>query len=133
MPNMSTMQAAYEEALREAQASDAVVRDLGLYALKYDEGKNQLELLPPDGVEAIGRVLTYGAQKYAPRNWEKGMSTGRLAGATLRHVFARMRGERNDPETGMPHLAHAGCCILFWLCHDLPGIGADDFKGLVND
>jgi hypothetical protein len=67
----------------------------------------------------IGKVLTFGAQKYAPRNWEKGIKYSRVYGALLRHLFAWWWGERTDPETGIHHLAHAGFCVLFLLCYEL--------------
>lgn len=38
--------------------------------LKYDDGKPMPDLIPPDAVMAIGHVLTYGAQKYGPNNWQ---------------------------------------------------------------
>lgn len=47
------------------------------------------------------------------RNWEKGMSWGRCYAACLRHLWAWWRGEDNDPETGLSHLDHALCCLLF--------------------
>jgi hypothetical protein len=83
---------------------------------KDDGGKNELDLLPPRAIEAIGEVLSYGARKYSPDNWRK-VPDGqrRYLAACLRHLFAHMRGEKNDPESGLPHLAHAGCCILFLL------------------
>lgn len=84
--------------------------------LKFDTGKPRLELLPPAAIEAVGRVLAFGAKKYAPGNWvhvEDGQN--RYLAACLRHVFAYMRGEENDSESGEHHLAHAACCLLFIL------------------
>lgn len=81
--------------------------------IKHDGEKNRLDLLPPLAIEAIGRVLTYGARKYSPDNWRKCTELWRYTGAALRHIFAHMRGERLDPETGEPHLAHAACCLMF--------------------
>jgi hypothetical protein len=69
------------------------------------------------------RVLEFGAKKYNEQgghsrntwNWAKGRGLGipRVLAACLRHIFARMRGEINDPESGLPHLGHALCCLLF--------------------
>lgn len=75
--------------------------------LKYDSGKLPLELIPPEAMEALGTVLAYGAQKYAARNWERGISFGRLFGATMRHLWAFWRRQDDDPESGHPHLWHA--------------------------
>lgn len=93
---------------------------------KDDGGKVPLHLIPTDSVEAIGRVLAFGAEKYAPRNWEKGMAWSRCYAACLRHLFAWWRGEAIDPETGMSHLWHAGCCIMFLIAYEQRGVGTDD-------
>lgn len=100
---------------------------------KFDAGKNRLDLLPFDALGEVGRVLTFGANKYDDRNWEKGMSWGRCLGAGLRHVFAWARGERKDPETGLNHLAHAICCFLFLLAYDIRGVGTNDVVPAVDE
>ena len=82
-------------------------------AQKYDVNKNRVELLDVEWLEGVGRVLTFGATKYAPNNWRKGFAWSRLAGACLRHVYAFMRGEHKDPESGESHLLHAACCLMF--------------------
>lgn len=80
---------------------------------KDDSGKVRLELIPPSLLTAVGTILTFGAVKYAPRNWEQGISWGRVFGALMRHMWAWWKGENTDPETGKSHLWHAGCCIAF--------------------
>lgn len=95
---------------------------------KDDAGKPRMDLLPFDAVEGVARVLGYGAAKYAPRNWEKGMVWGRLIAAALRHLFAFALGEDRDPESGLPHLDHAACCILFLSAYQKRGVGTDDRK-----
>jgi len=60
-------------------------------------------------VKAWGQV----AAKYAPHNWEKGIDYSRVYGALLRHMMAWWGGEDTDPETGLSHLHHAACCIMF--------------------
>lgn len=95
-------------------------------AKKLDTGKNRLDLLSVPALLAIGDVLTYGAGKYDPHNWRNGFSWSRLIGATLRHFLAWMSGEDKDPETGLSHLAHAGCNIMFLLEHEIRQLGKDD-------
>lgn len=94
--------------------------------VKFDTGKTALGLFPPEALESIGRVLTYGANKYAAHNWRKGMAWSRYYDALLRHLNAWNAGEDIDPESGLPHLAHAGCCIAFLLASQAAGLGADD-------
>lgn len=81
--------------------------------LKYDQDKPRMELLDADALTGLATVLTFGAKKYAANNWRSGISNSRLIAALLRHLFAIMRGEYNDPESGLPHIDHVGCCWMF--------------------
>lgn len=81
--------------------------------LKFDADKPSLSLLPFDALEEVAKVLDFGARKYDAHNWRKGMEFSRLVSAALRHISAWNLGEDNDPESGLNHLAHAACCILF--------------------
>lgn len=80
--------------------------DVKDHAVKFDGDKPQLELVPVSAMMAMGKVLGYGAAKYARYNYLKGMAWTRLAGAALRHLFAWLRREELDPESGLPHLYH---------------------------
>ena len=82
---------------------------------KYDAGKPRMDLLDPYAIEQLAKVLTFGAKKYDPWNWSKGIVYSRLIGAALRHLFEFMRGVDIDPESGLPHLSHAFCNIMFLL------------------
>ena len=73
-----------------------------------------MNLVPFDSLESISDVLTFGAKKYAPDNWKiVPDAVDRYEAALLRHFTAYKKGEMNDPETGLPHLSHAGCCLMF--------------------
>lgn len=81
---------------------------------KFDSGKLMYELISPQATRGLATILTYGAQKYAPRNWEKGITFSRVYGATLRHLQdAWWAGEDIDPETGYNHVYHALCNLMF--------------------
>ena len=82
--------------------------------IKYDSEKPKMNLLPPKAIVEISKVLTFGAEKYDAENWRKldDLQNRYTAGA-LRHIFAHMDGEKLDPETGLSHMAHALCCLLF--------------------
>lgn len=73
--------------------------------LKYDAGKPRLDLIPPEAILAIGKVMTYGADKYGANNWQ-GVAPDRYVAALLRHLMAYRMGERYDQESTMPHLWH---------------------------
>jgi hypothetical protein len=95
-------------------------------ALKFDSEKARVELLPFAALEETAKVLGFGAEKYGEHNWRNGFKWSRLLGALLRHTFAFIRGEDKDPETGLSHMAHAACCVLFLLEHILLKYGEDD-------
>jgi hypothetical protein len=95
-------------------------------ALKFDKDKPRFDLLPVLPLEEVIKVFTYGAKKYADRNWERGFVYSRPYGACLRHIFAWWRGESIDPESNISHLAHAACNILFLLEFELRKTGTDD-------
>lgn len=99
-----------------AEEEEAMQQMLATEGRKYDTGKPDYTLLPWDAVEEIVKVLDFGARKYARDNWKHvdGAKTRYLA-AAFRHMAAHNRGETCDPETGLSHLAHAGCCVLFLL------------------
>jgi ribosomal protein L32 len=94
-------------------------------AKKQDDGKPTPELLPFAALIEVSSVLMYGATKYRPHDWRKGLLWSRLLGAALRHLFAWGAGENKDPETGRSHLAHACCCVLFLLDYEMTGGYAD--------
>jgi hypothetical protein len=87
-----------------------------------DEGKLRYDLLPPDALREIVRILTYGSSKYADNNWASGIKYSRIFGSVMRHLWAWYGGEDMDKESGMNHLAHAGCDIMFliaYVCRDM--------------
>jgi hypothetical protein len=102
--------------------------------LRFDGGKVQLELIPPEWIEALGQVLTKGAAKYEPRNWEKGMAWSKMIGCAMRHLLAFMKGERFDtkpdaqgrPGTGCHHLALAAINLLMLMSYDVRRVGDND-------
>lgn len=85
--------------------------------IKHDKDKTDWSLVPMECVEDIAKVLEFGAKKYSPNNWREGsgFSYTRVLNSLFRHIFAFARGQDLDPETGLSHLAHAGCNILFLL------------------
>lgn len=84
-------------------------------ATKNDQGKPNYALIPPKSMSEVAKVFTYGAQKYGERNWEKGLAYSRLYAAIQRHLWAYWAGEDLDPESGLPHLAHAAASIFMLL------------------
>ena len=86
-------------------------------AVKFDQGKRDWSLLPYDSIEEIAKVLEFGKIKYAAWNWTEGggFKYTRVFNASMRHLLAFMRGEDKDPDSGLSHIAHLGCNVLFLL------------------
>lgn len=92
-------------------------------AQKDNTGKRLWKLLPTKAVGLVVDVLGYGAylaprpdgtRGYGENNWQ-GIPTLDYYDAALRHLTAWKLGERLDSASGLPHLAHAACCVLFML------------------
>ena len=80
---------------------------------KYDQEKPDFSLIDAEWLEEVAKVMTFGKTKYAAHNWRAGIALSRVLSAGLRHLWAVVRGEDNDPETGLSHLAHLSCCAMF--------------------
>jgi len=81
---------------------------------KHDSDKPRYDLLPPIAIDYMAQVLTFGAKKYKPEGWRTvDNAIQRYQAALLRHSFAMLKGEVLDPESGLPHAAHAMCCAAF--------------------
>ncbi len=99
-----------------ARQIESEISDRGA-GLKFDGGKPRWNLLMaglPDALSSVVQVLTFGAAKYEAHSWrqvENGLE--RYTDALYRHLNAYASGEVNDPESGLPHLAHALTNLMF--------------------
>jgi len=84
-------------------------------AMKFDSGKLPVNLLSTEALLQTAAVLKFGADKYHAHNWRDGFAWSRPLAAAMRHIMAFNDGEDKDPESGLSHLAHAACCIMFLL------------------
>jgi hypothetical protein len=114
---------------RENESNSRSTRQLAVSpegpAVKHDDDKPRYDLLPWEGLEEVAKVMAFGANKYAAHNWRKGLEWHRLARATIGHVVLWLRGEDNDPESGLSHLGHAGANVLMLLTLVLTKTGTD--------
>lgn len=82
---------------------------------KFDAGKNRLDLIPGEVLDALGKVLTHGASKYGAQNWKK-VERDRYEAALLRHYVAQKQGQKIDTDSGFPHTSMmlANAAFLAW-------------------
>jgi len=99
--------------VKEIKMSEGIEREE--IGIKNDEGKLLAGLVIQDfglALLQVSGVGTYGADKYAPKNWllvEGGER--RYFDALMRHLLLA-ETEENDPETGISHLSHVAWNIL---------------------
>lgn len=98
----------YELPLNEPLASERKAD-----GLKYDDGKPRYDLLDKVFLDGVATVLGFGARKYAADNWRGGIAYRRLIAAAGRHLASISAGEDVDPESGLRHVDHLGCCVMF--------------------
>lgn len=97
--------------------------------LRFNTGKTKWSLVPFNSLEPMVEVLVFGANKYAPYNWQKGLSIIEICESLLRHTFAFMNGEDLDPESNLSHIGHIQCNAMFlsWMMKNKPELD-DRFK-----
>lgn len=92
-------------------------------------GSHKLPLhLWPEHVSALGSLaLMEGALKYGRSNFRAiGVRASIYVDALRRHIAAYWEGEDADPDSGLPHLAHALACIAILVDAQAAGRLADD-------
>lgn len=91
------------------------------YVAKRDAGKPQFDLLEgpqgcPDALLGLVNVLTWAVETkgYKPHSWRTVPDAiRRYSAARARHINAKNRGERHDPESGYLHDFHILACDVF--------------------
>lgn len=82
---------------------------------KQSNSPSRLDLMPALATIAVGRVLKYGAERYAPNNWRK-IDTQDHLNHVLVHIYAYLAGDTSDD-----HLEHAACRAMMALEKHLGG------------
>lgn len=81
--------------------------------LRLNEGKTRYDLIHPKAIKGLANILTIGANKYAERNWERGMKWSNVIASLKRHLAAIENGIDYDEETGQLHADHLQCNAHF--------------------
>ena len=94
-------------------------------AVKHDGHKPDYSLLTSAMLEPMTRALMYGEGKYSRGNFKEGFENIRLTSAALRHIFAYLDREEQDPESGVSHLGHAMAALAMLLDNIAEGVSTD--------
>jgi hypothetical protein len=83
--------------------------------VKHDSDKPRIDLVDPDFITGVARVLTHAVgTKYKENNWRKvDRWRERYYSAAMRHLLAYKNGILIDPDDGLPTLDYAACNIMF--------------------
>lgn len=94
---------------------DELIMEDKKLGMKYDSGKLRYDLIPPEILEELAKILTHGAKKYGDNNWkllEDPMD--RYYAALMRHLQEWRKGNSIDEDdSGELHLSHALANIAF--------------------
>ena len=86
----------------------------------------QLGALDPLALWEVGNIAGFGNRKYERYNFAKGYKWSLSYDALQRHLMLFWGGENMDPESGLPHIAHAAWHCLALLTFSMRGKGTDD-------
>jgi hypothetical protein len=93
-----------------------------------EKGQKQARIgsLDPASLLDVAKVAGFGERKYSRLNYLNGYAWSLSFDAMQRHALAFWSGEDNDPESGLPHMAHAAWHCLAMLAFMRHGLGDDD-------
>lgn len=98
-------------------------------ALKNDQNKIDLSLIPYISNIEHAKAFMVGERKYGRYNYCKGHKASQLIGAMQRHMNAWFNGEDCDPVDGQHHLGSVmACCSMLLRQMELNTMQDDRYK-----
>lgn len=92
-------------------------------------GKGRYDLVTPFGMRRLAEWYELGSQKYADRNWEKGMPFSRYTDSAKRHLDKFVMGMEDED-----HLAAAAWNIMAIMHHqELGQVELDDMPHYLSN
>lgn len=116
----------YANAVRKADAMREEVRTVSSTGGEKGMKQAQIGAIDPQSLLRLAEVAGFGARKYARLNYMNGFDWSLAFDAAQRHLLEFWNGTDRDPESGLPHLAHAAWQCLALLTFMERGLGADD-------
>lgn len=102
-------------------------------SLRYNEGKPKLGYILqfPTVMQALARILEYGAEKYEDLNWKKGGKPDEeFLDSAMRHLFKFVDTGMYDQESGCNHVVQAiwNLAVLIEVNHPGEIINTEQFN-----
>lgn len=130
IPNIIPDGWVFHEATQQRSCPLCVGREEQGDSHRTDKGKAPVGLIAPEMWWALADVLKFGADKYEARGWENNpMPWMRSWASAMRHMLKWEEGEDKDQESGLSHLDHAACNLMFLIAYGRRGIGEDTRPG----
>ena len=96
-------------------------------AVKHDDDKMPIHLVPPEAIIEMAQAMKHGAGKYGDYNWatEDGLDWTRLSDSAMRHILQWLGGENYDKESGNHHIGAALSSLAMLMASIRRNIGED--------
>lgn len=116
--------------LQRKHAYESLMEKVMDKGMRFNKGKVRWSLVPQSALKPMVEVLEFGASKYAPFNWQKGLSMNEILESMKRHLDELMEGRDHDVESTLHHIGHIQCNAMFyeWMRQNKPELD-DRFKG----
>lgn len=82
-------------------------------ASRFNKGKLEWSNVDFKALEPMVKALMFGAKEYGKYNYRKGLIRDEILDSLMRHVFALLDGEENDPKSGESHIGHIQANAMF--------------------
>lgn len=105
-------------------------------AMREAIGMEYTKHVPLEAIAAASASFIYGANKYADRNWEKGLPWQQMIDSLKRHVEDFERGhdyDDGDGGSGLPQVCLIMTSAMMLTASVMRGIGEDDRLPKVAD
>jgi len=86
-------------------------------ASRFNKNKLRYDLIPSYPMEQLAKLFTFGAKKYAPHNWKKGMPWSEVEASLRRHLEAYSAGEDFDYDKDCKGCQEGNCDTHSGLYH----------------
>lgn len=98
-----------EDKLKDMNSEDKLAAKTGLRA---NVGKPRWQLIDMVFLRGLLKLLEFGAIKYAPNNWRKGLIFSETVDSIERHLDKWKSGEEIDSDSGCHHLDCVGFGVM---------------------
>jgi hypothetical protein len=98
--------------------ADSGEREVAVTGAMREPNHLRFDLIPYEALDRMAQHYANGAKKYAPRNWEKGLSMQRCFTSAVNHLFKYARNKALNLPMEEDHLAAAAWNIFSMMTYE---------------